>query len=151
MQKKPPIIEGKRVDKQYDLDNESHVLELGLNPKADLKIADKYVHYQHCKHAVIELKSSSTIHKGIEQIETTIERLLKVKRPVDYAILVVKKINTYERRFYRMGKDNILLNPTTKEPHRIRVGAYSWVIRIFYEDQVNSMYHNMRKYLSEVD
>lgn len=144
-------MEGKKIDRQYDLDNESHLLELGLDPKADLKIADKYAHYQHCKNAVIELKSSSTLHKGIKQIETTIKRLLKVGKKVDYAIMVVKRINPYEKRFYRQGKDNILFNPNTKEPHKIKVGSYSWVIRIFYDSQVNSMYKSLPRYLSEVN
>lgn len=151
MQNKAPIIDGKKIDKQYDLDNESDLRELGLNPDADLKIADKYAHYQNCKHAVIELKSSSTVHKGIEQIEKTIERLLKVGRPVDYAVLVMKKINTYERRFYRQGKENILISPTKKKPITIKVGTGSWIIKFYFERQVNSMYHNMRKYLSEAN
>ena len=78
MRKKPPLMDGKRIDEQYDLDNKSHLLTLGLDPNADLKIADKYAHYRHCKHAVIEFKSSSTVSKAVEQLRTTIERLLQL-------------------------------------------------------------------------
>ena len=86
MRKKAPLIDGKKIDVQYDLDDESHLHKLGLDPKADLKIADKYAHYSHCKHAVIELKSSSTVSKGIKQIESTIKRLLRKGKKVDLCV-----------------------------------------------------------------
>ncbi len=149
MHQKPPFIDGKKIDEQYDLDNETHLLQLGLNPKAELKIADKYAHYTHCKHAVIELKSSSTVSKGIKQIESTIKRLLKRGKKVDFAIIVVKKINTYEKHFFTQGKGNILLNPKTKVAHRIRIGSLSWEVLIFRESEVNRMYEGLPKYLSE--
>lgn len=151
MHKKAPLIDGKKIDEQYDLDNESDLLKLGLNPKADLKIADKYAHYSHCKHAVIELKSSSTISKGIKQIESTIKRLLRKGKKVDFAMIVVKRINTYERRLFTQGKDNMLLNPSTNKTIRIRVGSLSWDVLIFRESQVNSMYKGLPKYLTEGD
>lgn len=85
MQKTPPIIDGKTVDKHQDLDNKANLLELGLDPDTDLKIADSYDHYQHCKDAVIEY--GSTLHKAIEQVESTIKRLLAKGKKVDLLIM----------------------------------------------------------------
>jgi len=144
--KKAPIIDGRRPDKQYDLDNESDILELGLDIKSDLKIADKYAHYEDCRFAVIEFKSS-TLRKGVEQIESTVKRLSALGRKVDTTIIVAERLNSYEQKLFKVRKDHILREQNTDNPRLIRVGSKAWEIRFFYAHQVDTMYDGLNKYL----
>jgi len=148
MRKNPPIIDGKAVDKQYDLDKESDLLELGLDPNADLKIADKYAHYQNCKYAVIEF--GSTLRKAIEQVESTVKRLIAVGQRVDILAIVVDRLNSWEQKMLRRKlRDNILLNRQTGRPRLVKVGAKAWVILLFYSSEVNKMSKGLPRYFGE--
>ncbi|MGB9960577.1 MAG: hypothetical protein ACPLKQ_08725 [Candidatus Bathyarchaeales archaeon] len=148
MPKRIPFIKGQKPDREYDLDNEAQLNELGLNTKHDSKIADKYVHYQNCKHAVIELKSSS-LHKAIEQVEATVERLIHVGKTVDYIIVVMDGLNRYERRlFKRRDRNHVLINPNTNKPYQVKAGGHVWNILIFYSSEVDKMYRGLNKYFS---
>jgi len=146
VQNKAPIIDGKKIDKQYDLDNESDLIALGLDPKADLKIADKYAHYENCKYAVIEF--GSTLHKAVEQVETTTKRLLTVGKKVDLPIIVVDRLSSYEQKiFKRRPRDNTLRERKTDKPRLIKAGSKAWTILLFYSSEVNKMYNGLNKYL----
>jgi hypothetical protein len=145
MKKTPPIIDGRTVDKHYDLDNTAHLLELGLDPNADLKIADSYDHYQHCKDAVIEY--GSTLHKAIEQVESTIKRLLDKGKKVDLLIIVVKRLSRFEQRlFKRKPRDYILRERKSDRPRLIKVDSKAWTIFLFYSREVKSMYSGLNRY-----
>lgn len=145
MRKKAPIIDGRKPDKQFDLDNESDLLKLGLNPRANLKIADKYVHYQNCKYAVIEF--GSTLHKAVEQVESTVKQLSTLGRKIDIPIIVVNRLNTWEKRmFKRKLRDKVLLERKTGNPRLIKVGSKAWAILLFYSSELNKMYNGLPKY-----
>jgi hypothetical protein len=152
MGKKVPLMNGSKLREQYNLDDQSDRSKLNLpnvDPSHPPKTSDRYVIYQNGKSAVVELKSS-TIHKAIKQLETTIKSLLDAGKKVDYAVIVSKKINRYERRFFRKGKNNILMNPIKNEPHRIKVGSQTWDIRFFRHDEVDKMYRGLPRYFKEV-
>jgi hypothetical protein len=74
MRFKRPIINWKRIDKMYNLDNNAQLIELGLDPQAYLKRADRYAHYEDCNWAIIEF--GSTLHKAVEQLESITKQLL---------------------------------------------------------------------------
>jgi hypothetical protein len=147
MPKNAPIINGRKPDALYDLDNQSDLLKLGLGYQAELKIADKYAHYQNCKYAVIELKSN-TLRKAVEQLDSTVKRLVSVGKKVDLAIVVINRLNRYEQRSFKRRKDKILINPQTNQPYTIRVGNDAWNILLFYASEANKTSHGMDKYLS---
>lgn len=148
MPKRIPFIKGQKPNKEYNLDDEGQLNELGLNIKSDLKIADRYVHYQNCEHAVVELKSSS-LHKAIEQIEATVERLINAGKPVNYAIVVIDRLNRYEQRlFKRRERNHVLINPNTNKPYQVKVGGQAWNILIFYSSEVDKMYKGLNKFFS---
>jgi len=145
MRKKAPMINGKTPNEQYDLDNKSDLLKLGLNPKSDLKIADKYVHYQNCKYAVIEF--GSTLHKAVEQVESTVKRLSNLGRKIDIPIIVVNRLNRWEKRmFKRKLRDKILLERKTGNPRLIKADSKAWAILLFYSSELNKMYNGLPKY-----
>jgi len=145
MRKVAPIINGKRVDKQYDLDKEEDLLELGLNPNADLKIADKYAHYQNCKHAVIEF--GSTLHKAVEQVESTVKQLLDVGKKIDFLFIIVNRLNTWEKRtFKRKTRDKILVNRKTGKPRLVKADSKAWQILLLYSSELNRMNKGLNKY-----
>lgn len=146
MHKKAPIIDGKKPDKQYDLDNESDLLKLGLDPKADLKIADKYAHYQNCKYAVIEF--GSTLRKAVEQVESTVKRLSTLGKKIDIPIIVVDRLNRWEKRIFKRGlREKVLPDRETGSPRLIKVGSSAWTILLFYSSELNRMYNGLNKYL----
>jgi hypothetical protein len=146
MPEKVPFIKGKKPEREYDLDDESHLSELGLTANTELKIADRYVHYKNCDHAVVELKSSS-LHKAVEQIEATVERLMKVGKKVDFAIIVTKKVNRFERRKFQRNKDKILVNPETNKPYQVRIGGKALNILLYYTSEVSKMYRGLNRFL----
>ncbi len=145
MLKKAPIINGQRLDKRYDLDDKHDVLTLGLDPEPDLKIADEYSHYEDCRFAVIEY--GSTLHTGVKQVESTVNRLLTLGRKIDIPIIVVDRLNRFEQRIFKRRKDYILRKRETNNPYLIKVGSKVWVILLFYSHEVNRMYDGLNKYL----
>jgi hypothetical protein len=153
MAKKVPLLGNAKPIEEYNLDDKSVRIKLGLangHPSHPPKLCDRYVVYSNRETAVVELKRSSTVHKAIRQLESTIDLLLRAGKHVDHAIIVMKKINRYEKRIYKQDRDNRLVNQITKEPYTIRIGSYARHILFFRESQVSNMYHNLRKYLSEV-
>lgn len=103
MRKKIPLIDGLRPNQDYVLDSASDLRKLGLPSQVQTKIADRYIHYQDCRFAVIEFKSS-TIGKAIRQIEATVQMLAGVGKKVDLAIVVMDKPNKYEMRIYKRDR-----------------------------------------------
>jgi len=153
MAKKVPLLGNAKPIEEHDLDDKSVRIKLGLSngdPSHPPKLCDRYVVYSNRETAVVELKSSSTVHKAIKQLKSTIDLLLKAGKHVDYPIIVMKRINPYEKRIYKRGRNNRLVNPTTKQSYTIMVGSHARDILFFRESQVNDMYHDLRKYLSEV-
>ena len=49
MPNRVPYIRGNLPDETYGHDNPDDLRKLNLNPNSELKIADKYVHYNHCE------------------------------------------------------------------------------------------------------
>jgi hypothetical protein len=142
-----PIINGQKPDVQYNLDNEDDLKKLKIDPKDEGKISDRYVHYQNCKHAVIESKGS-TAHKAIEQIESTVKRLLSAGNKVDFAILIMKRLSRTEQRSFKRRKDRVLIDPQTREPYTVRVGSEKRTIFLLYTSEADITCDGMDKYLS---
>jgi len=138
VRKKIPLIEGLSPDEIYDLDDNSHLTQLGLDPQVKLKIADKYVHYVTCTCAVIEFKSS-TLGKAIKQIEITVERLAKVGKKVDLAIIEMNRMNTYEQRRYKRNKYKQLVN-TWNGKLILVSGVSSSKVYLYLTKEVDKMY-----------
>jgi len=147
MHKKVPIINGKTPDRQYDLDEESDLLRLGLNPDIDVKVADRYVHYRNCKNAVVEFKGS-TLRKAIMQLEVTVKRLLSVGKKVELAIIVMNRLSRWEKRMFKRQRDRILLDPRTSKPYTIKVTSGALSILLFYRSEVDKMYRGLNRYVS---
>lgn len=142
-----PIINGQKSDTQYNLDDEDDLKKLKLNPTDDGRISDRYVHYQNCKHAVIESKGT-TVHKAIEQIESTVKHLLSVGNKVDFTILIMKRLSHSEQRSFKRRKDRVLIDPQTHEPYTVRVGNEKRTIFLLYTSEANITCDGMDKYLS---
>jgi hypothetical protein len=142
-----PTINGQKVDQNFDLDNEADLTKLGLDPKDKGKISDRYVHYSSCKHAVIEGKGT-TVHKAIEQIERTMNRLLNKGHKVDFAIIIMKRLNHSEQRKFKRGRDRVLFNPQTREPYTVNVGNQKRDVLLLYTSEANLRCERMDKYLS---
>jgi hypothetical protein len=152
MGRKPPIMQGSRPIKEYDLDNPSVLKLLNVpfqsnNPHPP-KISDRYVVYGNDKRAIVENKSSS-LHKAVEQLESTANLLIDSGNRVDYMIIVADEINRIERRFYKQEPRTYkLVDPSIKnKPYLITVRSHTWEVLIFYESQVDNMYHWIPKNL----
>lgn len=142
-----PVINGQKVDQNFDLDKEADLVRLGLDPKDKGKISDRYVHYNSCKHVVIEGKGT-TVRKAIEQIERTTDRLLNKGHKVDFAIIIMKRLNHIEQRKFKRGRDKVLFNPQTREPYTVNVGNQKRDVLLLYTSEANVRCETMVKYLS---
>ena len=70
---------------RYDLNNPSDLNQLNVkisDPSRSPKISDEYTVYEKGKCAVVEYKSSS-IHKAVKQLESSVKLLTKAGNPVD--------------------------------------------------------------------
>jgi hypothetical protein len=142
-----PVINGQKVDQNFDLDKEEDLVKLGLDPRDKGKISDRYVHYSSCKHAVIEGKGT-TLRKAIEQIERTTERLLTKGHKVDFGIIIMKRLNHVEQRRFKRRRDKVLLNPQTREPYTVVVGNQKRDLLLLYTSEPNVWCERMDKYVS---
>lgn len=140
-----PTINGQSPKEQYYLDNPDHLKALGLNPRDIGEKADKYVHYPHCDWAVVEWKGSA-IPKAIRQIEHTVEKLTNLNKPINLLIIIKKRINRFEQKFFKRRRDRVLIDPQTQEPIPVRVGNQTMnVLLLYYSEQHTE---NLVKYLS---
>lgn len=148
MQKRAPMIDGKKPKIQYDLDNKDHLHTLGQDPNDESKIADLYVQYHNGKWAVIEC--GATLRKGIEQVESTAKRLENAGWTVDLLIVVVNRLNDWEQKmFKRKLRDNILLKRDTSKPLLVRASNKVWNILLFYSSELDKMSQGLYKYFKE--
>jgi len=145
--KKPPVIEGRIPNDRYDLDDESKLQSLRLNPDLKLKLADQYDHYPDCKWAVIEYKSRS-LRDCVDQLEETAKRLSNILRRVDLAIVVSIKMNKAEKHIFRK-RGNILYSKQTKKPIQIRAGKKLIMVQIFYRHEIDSHYKRYERSLAK--
>jgi hypothetical protein len=132
-----PMINGQKPNEEFELDDKAHLKALGLDPNDRDEKADKYVHYPHCDWAVIEWKGSA-IPKAIRQIELTTERLAKINKPVNLVMIIKKRINRYEQRFYRRRRDRVLIDPQTQDPYTVAVGNHSLNVLLLYYSEKHS-------------
>ena len=142
---KNPVINGEKPNEVYDLDNKEHLKTLGFDPSDKEQKADEYAHYPHCDWAVIEWKGSS-MPKAIRQVEATTKKLCQINKPVDMVIILKKRLNRYEQRFYR--RRNRVLIDLQGQPHSVRVGSRRINILLLYYSEENSD-TNLLKYLSK--
>lgn len=136
---KIPLLEGYKIDECYDLDNESDLTRLGLNPNSSSKIADNYAHYNTCKYIVVE-KKSSDVKKAVEQLKSTVERLIQQERKVDYVVIVSNRIESPENRIYKQNEDKKLILRSNNSPVEVRIGSYRWPVYLYYPWQVDETY-----------
>jgi hypothetical protein len=140
-----PTLNGERPKEQYYLDNPEHLKALGLNPQDKGEKADKYVHYPQCDWAVVEWKGSA-IPKAIRQIEHTVEKLDKANKPIHLLIIIKKRINRFEQKFFKRRRDKVLIDPQTQEPIPVRVGNQTMPIILLYHSEQHT--ENLIKYIS---
>lgn len=146
---KPPVIKGKKPtpNDRYDLDDDSRLQSLNLNPKAKLKLCDQYDHYPDCDWAIVEYKSRS-LRDSVDQLEETARRLSRVQRKVDFAIIVSIKINRAEKHVFRK-KGNLLYSKQTKTPVQIHAGNKRIAVQIYYYHEIDKQYRNYERSLAK--
>jgi len=143
---KPPVIDGLLPDESYDLDDNSVMDKLQLNQNSRLKIADNYNHYPKCDWAVMEYKSRS-LKDCVKQLEVTAERLKKVGRDVDLAIVVSNGMNSAEKHLFRKRK-NILYSKITKKPIQIKTKSNPVIVQIYYNHEIENQYKKYKRSLA---
>jgi hypothetical protein len=143
---KNPTINGQKPNEVYDLDNREHLKALGLDMNDIGEKADEYAHYPHCDWFVIEWKGSS-LPKALRQVEATSKKLGQINKRVNMAIILKKRLNRYEQRFYKRRNDRVLIDLQGR-PRSISVGNYSINILLLYYSEENSD-TNLLKYLSK--
>lgn len=146
MSGKNPMINGEKPKEKYDLDNVEHLKALGLDLNDKEEKADEYAHYPHCDWAVIEWKGSA-MPKAIRQVEVTTKKLGQINKQVDLVIILKKRLNRYEQKFYRRRNDRVLID-LQGQPCSVRVGNHSINILLLYYSEENSD-NNLVKYLSK--
>lgn len=151
MARKPPIMNGYRPIKEYNLDDPLVRKLLGIansNPARPSKISDRYVVYSNNKRAIVEYKTSS-MHKAVEQLLVSAELLVNAGNQVDY-LIIVGSINPTESKHNKQehGKYKLIDPSTNNRPYAITVLSHTWEILIFNDNQVNNMYEGLFKYLS---
>jgi hypothetical protein len=131
----------------FDLDEREVRVTLGIeafiNSAQPPKRADKYVRYSNGKFGILETKSS-TLRKAPTQLESTANLFLRARRQVDYLIVVLEDLSSYERENLYKIRDGILCKASDGKPIPVVNGSHRWEIEIFREQQLNSMYeaHN---------
>jgi len=87
------------------------------------------------------------LHKAIEQVESTVKRLLAKGKKVDLLIIVVKRLSSFEQKFFkRKPRDYIIRERKSDRPRLIKVGSKAWTIFLFYSSEVTRMYSGLNRY-----
>jgi hypothetical protein len=132
----------------YELDDRNVRVSLGIetfiNPTRPPKRADKYVRYSDGKFGILETKSS-TLRKAPAQLESTADLFLKARKQVDYLIVVLENLSSYEREHLYEIRNGILCKASDGKPIPIVNGSYHWQIEVFQEQQVNTMWDAQNK------
>jgi hypothetical protein len=147
---KPPIVEGlvPKKEERYNLDEDEQRKYLKINFREHDPIADEYCHYPHCKWAIIEYEGGH-LSNSVEQLESTARQLIAANKPVDFAIIVVKKFNDRETELYKR-KENILFIKRSNSPVLIPTGNGNKVeVRIYEPNEVENQYKNRNGALSK--
>jgi hypothetical protein len=145
MRNKIPFKHSFKPVQAYDLDNKDHRIALGIqkfwndDPAKPPKRADRYVRYANGKFGVVELKPS-LLKKAPEQLKSSADMLLNVQKAVDYLIVVLEDLGSFEREnFYRVI-DDTLCRSSDGKPTPIPVGSRHLFIEVFREPLVNTMW-----------
>ena len=141
---KPPVIEGQIPDPNdtYDLDDNQRLKSANLLFDSNLKIADEYDHYPHCKWAIIEYKSRS-LSDAIAQLDWTAKQLVAMSRKVDYAIIIARGIDNPERNLYTK-QGNALIYKPKKSPVTIKTGNNIINVAIYDPFEIDVQYKTYR-------
>lgn len=143
---KNPMINGEKPNELYDLDNKDHLKMLGYDLTDKGEKADEYAHYPCCDWAIIEWKGSA-MPKAIRQVEATTKKLGQINKPIDMVIILKKRLNRYEQRFYKRRNDRVLID-LRGQPYSVQVGNHKVNILLLYYSEENSD-TNLLKYLSK--
>jgi len=147
MHPKIPFKHGARPLDVFDLDDRSARVNLGIeafvNPHQPPKMADRYIRYSNGKFGILETKSS-TLRKAPAQLESTVSLFLRAGKQIDYLIVILEDLSSYERENLYRVRNGILCKTNDGKPYPIVNGSHRWEIEIFREQQVDSMYdaHN---------
>lgn len=124
-----PIIGGQHVDDNWDLDNASHLKDLGLPSELPCKKVDRYAHYRNCPYALIEF-TKSAIGKAVKQFQECVEYFNDRERPINRLILVIDRWSKREKdRYYRPKRTRVLYDRESRKP--IIVGSSDRRLEIF--------------------
>jgi len=107
-----PFKHGAKPIEVFDLDDKNVRTTLGIehfiNRAQPPKRADKYVRYSNGKFGILETKSS-TLRKAPSQLESTVGLFLQAGKQVDYLIVVLEDLSSYEREnLYRIRNGDLL-------------------------------------------
>ena len=141
---KIPFKYGSKPVQAFNLDDKNDRAKLGIqkfwniDPAKPPKRADRYVRYSNGKHGVIELKPS-LLKKAPEQLKSSADMLVNAQKPVDYLIVVLEDLGSFERENLYQVRDGILCKSDGK-PIPILVDSRHLFIEIFREQLVNNMW-----------
>lgn len=138
------MINNEKPNEIHDLDDNGYLKTIGYDMQNDGEIADEYAHYPWCDWAVIEWKGSA-MPKAIRQVETTTKKLGQINKPVDMVIILKKRLNRWEQKFYKRRNDRVLVD-LQGQPYSVRVGNHKVNILLLYYSEENSN-TNLLKYL----
>ena len=149
MGSKIPFKHGAKPIEVFDLDDRGVRVNLGIEPFIDPaqppKRADRYVRYSDGKFGVLESKSS-TLRKAPEQLRVTADLFLRAGKQVDYLIVVLEDLSSYERENFYKIKNGLLFKASDGKPYVVNNGSHHWDIEIFREKEVSIMNHSNNKF-----
>jgi len=99
---KIPFKYGSKPVQAFNLDDKNDRTKLGIqkywniDPAKPPKRADRYVRYSNGKHGVVELKPS-LLKKAPDQLKSSANMLVNEQKPVDYLIVVLEDLGSFER------------------------------------------------------
>mgnify|MGYP000277024212 CR=1 FL=1 len=114
-----------RINTQWNEDQLRNRLDLTINDR----VADWYIHFETCRHAVVEVKCRRKIENALNQLENTIRKLLEKGYPVNIAIIITEGIDPFEKRKYIIV-NNVLYEKRGKSKKEVKFRINNRVIPV---------------------
>jgi len=144
MAKTIPLINGHHIDKNWNLDDNGDLTELGFPTGIPCKKVDRYAHYRNCPHALIEF-TKSAISKAVIQFQECAGYLMQQGKSVDRLILVVDRWSKREKnRFAMDNKKRVLCDKESNKPIIVECSDTQLEIFIYTEEQAQKT-HSLRR------
>ena len=91
------------------------------------------------RHFLYEKKSKTHLSKGIIQLQTTTEKLIDLKKPIDDVLLICDKIGRHERSLYERRKikgEYYLWDKGVDKPVEIQCNNKTYLVRLIYRREI---------------